>query len=235
MKKMSKNAQIAVAVVVLLVYAAGGYFLLVKPQGAKSAELQEQVLGVESQITQARLAIRAAESAPPVEKVRIADLFRLAKAMPDQTDMPGVLLELNRVARETGIVFESIAPGAAVPVAGFQAVPIDLVFEGNFYDLADFLFRTRTLVGVRDGELDARGRLFNVDKIDFSEATSLFPNIRASVRLETYVYGSAVAATPPPVAAPTAPADGAATTTPTTTPEAPAPPPEGATAMGATP
>ena len=128
-------------------------------------------------------------------------------------------------------------PGGATPDAGFQIVPIDLVFQGDFYDLADFLYRTRTLVGVRDGELDARGRLFNVERIEFSEGADRFPNIRASVRLEAYVYGTGAPATAtPPVA--TAPATTApATTTPTTTTPAPTEPPaapEGATAMGAT-
>jgi hypothetical protein len=164
--------------------------------------------------------------------VRIADLFRLSKAMPDQADMPGVLLELNKVARDTGIEFESIVPGAALPDSGFQIVPIDLVFQGDFYDLADFLYRTRTLVVVQDGALHARGRLFNVEKIEFGEGEELFPKIRASLRLEAYVYGTGVPATGMPIT-PATEAPAPEGTTPTDPPAAPAP--EGATAVGATP
>jgi Tfp pilus assembly protein PilO len=232
MKKTSTNAKIALIVLGLVVYAAAGYFLLVGRQSAKASELKEQVAQVETKITEARLASRRAAAAPTQEKVRVADLFRLSKAMPDQTDMPGVLLELNKVARDTGIEFESIVPGASLPEAGFQVVPIDLVFQGDFYDLADFLYRTRTLVVVQDGALHARGRLFNVEKIEFGEGKDHFPKIRASLRLEAYVYGTGAPAT----GLPAVPTDAATGTTPAvTTPIEPPAAPEGATAMGATP
>lgn len=236
MKKLSKNARIALVVVGLLLYAGAGYFLLVSRQGAKAAELKEQVAEVETKISTARIAAKRSEAAKP-EPIRIADLFRLSKAMPDQTDMPGVLLELNRVARETGIEFESIVPQPITPLEGYQMMPIDLIFEGSFYDLTDFLFRTRTLVGVRDGELDSRGRLFNVEKIDFAEGEEQFPSIRASLRIEAYVFGAGstdpAAAAPPPVPVP-APADAAAAAE-TPAPTEPPAVPEGATAVGATP
>lgn len=230
MKKMSKNAQLGLVIFGLAVYAALGHFMLVGRQSDKVGDLQTQVAAVEAQITETRAANARAAAAIPTEPVRVADLFRLSKAMPDQTDMPGVLLELNRVARETGIEFDSIVPGGAMPDAGFQIVPIDLVFEGNFYDLTDFLYRTRTLVGVHEGELDARGRLFNVDTIDFAEGKERFPQIRAALRLEAYVFGTGQpATTTPPAVSPEA-------TTPATPNDAPAPPvAEGAAAMGATP
>ena len=67
--------------------------------------------------------------------------------------MPGVILELNSVALSTGIKFVSIAPGTTVTRTGHYSVPITLTFQGNYYDLTDFLFRLRNLVDVRDGEL----------------------------------------------------------------------------------
>ena len=231
MKKSSANTKIALIVLGLVVYAGAGYFLLIGKQSSKAAEVKEQVAAVEAKITEARIASRRAAAAPDVEEVRVADLFRLSKAMPDQADMPGVLLELNKVARDTGIEFESIVPGAALPETGFQIVPIDLVFQGDFYDLADFLYRTRTLVVVQDGALHARGRLFNVEKIEFGEGEDHFPSIRASLRLEAYVYGTGVPATGMPVTPPAT----EATTPPATTPVEPPAAPEGATAMGATP
>jgi hypothetical protein len=242
--KLTKNTQIALIVVGLLAYAAGGYFMLIKKQGAKVEKLTAETAAVEAQITQAR---SAAKPKGKVEPIRYADLFRLSKAMPDQTDMAGVLLELNKIARDSGIVFDSIAPSQPQAMGEFSLVPIEVVFLGNFYDLTDFLFRSRTLVGVRDGELDARGRLFNVDTIEFAEGESHFPNIRATLRMEAYVFGNGVPAapvTPAPTdttAAPAPTVPGTTTTVPTTdTPTPPVAPatdaPAGdATALGATP
>ena len=57
------------------------------------------------------------------QPIAVAELFRLAKAMPDRADMPGILLELTRIAEETGIEFESITPGGRRPPAGLPADP----------------------------------------------------------------------------------------------------------------
>ena len=103
--------------------------------------------------------------------------------------MPGILLELSRIADETGIRFKSITPQAALPIAAYQVVPIDVAFDGSFYALSDFLFRLRTLVTVRRGELHAAGRLFSVASVDFSESDRGFPLLAATLKLNAYVYG----------------------------------------------
>lgn len=213
-------------VVGLLVYALAGYFLLVSPQRGKAADLKSKTAATQLQIDQNRLAAAQAKATPPI---RVAELFRLTKAMPDSVDMAGVVLELSHVARGSGIEFASITPQGAAPVTGYSSIPITLEFDGNYYELSDFLFRLRNLVRVQAGQLDAVGRLFVVDAISFSESTRSFPQIKASLTVHAFVYGD-VSTTAPP-ATPTTP--GATTTTPATTTTAPTPPdtpPAGASA-----
>jgi hypothetical protein len=95
-------------------------------------------------------------------------------------------------------------------------MPIQLTFNGNFYNLADFLYRLRNLVAVGDtGELSASGRLFAVDTLDFAEAADGFPQITATLVVDAFVYGTGVPATAtPPTTTATTPG---ATTAPTTT------------------
>ena len=71
-------------------------------------------------------------------------------------------------------------------------MPITLAFDGNFYELSDFLFRLRTLVGVRAGELRAAGRLFAVESISFAESSKGFPELGATLSIVAYVYGTDV-------------------------------------------
>lgn len=216
-------AQIALAVVLALAVAAGGYFLLVAPQRAKAKQLEADIALAQQQLEDHRLATLRAGS---VEKIEVADLFRLSKAMPDRADMSGVLLELNRIAADTGITFESISPQTAVPISGYQAVPIQLTFKGNFYNLSDFLYRLRTLVQVNDGRLAATGRLFAIDTLDFAESPEGFPQIAATLVVDAFVYGTGVPATATPT--------GTTTLTTTTTPTPPvADPLSGATAAPA--
>jgi Tfp pilus assembly protein PilO len=217
-------AQIGLAVVLALLVGAGGWFLLVSPQRAAVKDLEAEIGAAEQRLEEHRLATLRAGS---VEKIAVADLFRLSKAMPDRADMSGVLLELNRIAAGAGITFESISPQTAVPISGYQAVPIQLTFKGNFYNLSDFLYRLRSLVYVDDGQLAATGRLFAIDTLDFAESQEGFPRISAALVVDAFVYGTGVPATATP------------TTTTTTTTTAPLPPvsdpSSSATAAPATP
>jgi hypothetical protein len=212
-QRIPKPAAIALVVVALLVAGALGYFVLISPKRSAASELATQVASTEDEIQARRI---AQHQAPTAEPIRAADLFRVTKAMPNRSDMPGVLLELNRIARETGIRFESIAPQDGVDAGGYLRQPIDLVFEGNFYELSDFLYRLRTLVAVQNGELRATGRLFTVRTLSFVEGDRAFPQIKATLGVDAYVYGTgAPAAAPTPAPAP-APAPAPTPTPPPT-------------------
>ena len=192
-----------------VVVLALGIFLLVLPQQHKAADLESQIADTELQITQARQAAAPKQ----VQPIHVADLFKLVKAMPDNPDMPGILLQLNQTAHDSGIEFDAITPQAPVVGAVPVQVPISLEFTGNFYDLNDFLFRLRSLVGVRGGALQANGRLFSVDSLEFTQGSGGFPNISAKINVKAYVYGTGAAAAPttpaapPPATTPTTPTD----------------------------
>jgi Tfp pilus assembly protein PilO len=200
-KNLPKPAAIAIVVVSLLVVTALGYFLLISPQRSKSSELEKQTASVQAQIQQLRIQTTQVRQTQPI---RVADLFRVSKAMPSTDDMPGVLLELNRIAREAGIRFESITPQEGADAGGYLRRPIDLVFDGNFYELSDFLFRLRSLVRVRSGQLEATGRLFTVNSLTFVESERQFPDIKATLSVSAFVYGTGQPqppSPPPPAAA----------------------------------
>jgi Tfp pilus assembly protein PilO len=220
-RKLSPRALYAAVIAGVVVYAAVFWFVLVSPKRAEASALKTEIAALQVTVDNARIAAtpRPNEDTKPIA---VADIFRLAKAMPSIPDMPGILLELDRIAEETGVEFQSVTPLASAVVGDYQTVPITLAFDGNFYELSDFLFRLRTLVGVRAGELRAAGRLFSVESISFAESSKGFPELGATLSVIAYVYGSDVPAsagappaeTPPaadPNAATPAPAPAAAT------------------------
>jgi hypothetical protein len=232
-QKLTPAMTAALGIGGVIVVALVGWFLLISPQRSRAAELDKQITEVGAQITQARSAQMEAASFKPV---RGADLFRLTKAMPSDTDMSGVLLELSRVAGETGIVFESITPGATAPVGTFRAQPIAVVFSGDFYALSDFLYRLRNLVSVQQGKLIANGRLFAVDKLQFVEGEGGFPKIKAALTITAFLYGSGPVGGAPPAATTTTPASTDTTSsTSTSTDTTSTTTTTDATAAGATP
>jgi hypothetical protein len=196
---ISQPVQIALAVVGVLVFALGGYFMLIRPQHAKAKAVGVEIASTNQAIDSARaLTLQAKKAA----QIRVADMFRLTKAMPDQAEMPDILLELNQVAEESGITFQQITPAStAVLLDGYEAIPIQVEFQGNFYELSDFLYRLRNLVDIRHGGLAANGRLFAIDTIDFGQAAppAHFPQIQAQLAIDAFVYGTGAV---PTVAAP---------------------------------
>ena len=224
-KSLPPGALIGIIVGAVLVFGLAGWFLLVRPQGAKVTSLKAQATEVKAKIDAYHQQVAAVRAAP---KIEVADVYRLAKAMPDRLDMPDLLLELSQLARDTGIRFDSISPQAVAPIGSYAVVPISVMFQGNFYNLADFLYRLRSLVSVHAGRLDATGRLFSVDTLTFNESTLKFPQIQATLVIDAFVYGSGVPAQAP---IPTTPTTTTTTTTTTSTTTAAAP--SGASATGA--
>lgn len=222
MKRRMTTRTLGVVVgLVIVVYAAAGYFMVVSPKKGDAIRLEEEIAATQVELAQARAATAAQDDTQPIA---VADIFRLSTAMPNVPDMSGIVIELERIASETGIRFKSITPQPGVAAGEYQVVPIDVSFDGTFYALSDFLFRLRTLVTVRRGELHAAGRLFSVGSVDFSESDKGFPLLAANLKLNAYVYGSGTAQTAVPPAAQTPPA--------TTTEGAEVPPPAGSEATG---
>ena len=220
-RRLSPRTLGALVGAVILVYAGAGYFMVVSPKRGEAVRLDEEIAATTVELRDALAATAAQDDTQPIA---VADIFRLSVAMPSTPDMPGILLELQRIADETGIRFTSITPQSALPVAAYQVVPIDVAFDGSFYALSDLLFRLRTLVTVRRGELHAAGRLFSVASVDFSESDRGFPRLAARLKLNAYVYGldTASSAVPPPASTPPA----------TTTEGGEVPPPAGSEASG---
>ena len=207
-KSLSQNALIGIIVGGVLVFGLAVWFLLVHPQGGKLNNLKREGTDVQEKIDAYHQQVAAARSTP---KIEVADVYRLAKAMPNKTDMPDLLLELSQLARDTGIRFDSISPQTVAAVGSYSVLPISVTFNGNFYNLADFLYRLRSLVSVHGGRLDATGRLFAVDTLSFNESDLKFPQIQATLVVDAFVY----AAAPAPAVAPPAATPPASTTTAT--------------------
>ena len=99
--------------------------------------------------SQVELAEKRAELARPSAAVRVKadDLFRLSKALPGQIDSAGVLLDLDRVAKQNKLTFWSLTPAQPVPTTEMLQQPYDVVLEGRFANVSKFLREIRKLVG----------------------------------------------------------------------------------------
>ena len=189
-----KKAVIALGAVGAVALLAAAWFLVVAPQQSKADDLDRQVVEAQSELAQ-----RKAELATPSAEITVkaGDTYRLAKALPDATNMAGTILDLNRLAARHKLAFTSIAPTAAFPGTGYIAQPVAVEVQGRFMNVSSFLGELRRLVRVRGGRLDARGRIYSTTNIDLTEAESKFPNVKAAVTIESYTFFAPTAAGTP--------------------------------------
>jgi Tfp pilus assembly protein PilO len=183
----SKARVVSVAVAVTLVLGAGGWLVLVGPKRSKSDELDTRIAQVESSIAE-----RRAELQRPRANVRVraADLYRLTKAMPDEVDVSGIMLEIGRLAGNRAIRVTSIVPAAQIAATAYAVQPVAVTLEGRFSNVSGFLGDVRRLVRVRKGTLDVRGRLFSIDDVALGQPDTpkKFPSIKATVTLDAFLF-----------------------------------------------
>jgi len=191
LSSLSTRAQVALVAGGLLLVALIAYFAVISPKRSTTAQLKQQTAAVQAQIDQNRST--AFTKALPA--VRAASVFSLSKAMPTEPETPNVILQLNQLAVDSGISFDTITPqGASSSTSAvtttpdpFAAEPIQVSFTGSFYGLLAFLQRVRNLVRIENGHLNAVGRLFDVSNVAFAPGPKGFPQIQATLTLNAFV------------------------------------------------
>jgi Tfp pilus assembly protein PilO len=144
-----------------------GLFLVILPQHSKIGKLHAQFDATQTQI----LSIEAARGGS--QSVGASQLYELSRAMPPTDDMPGVLLDLSRAAAASRTSVMSVRPSADITLPdGSVAVPLQVVVDGNFAGIAQFLGNLRHAVSVHGSDVRATSRLFLVDNVGISANTT---------------------------------------------------------------
>jgi Tfp pilus assembly protein PilO len=115
-------------------------------------------------------------------------------------------------------VAASLLPlGASIGPAGLAVMPYEVTFDGNFFEIADFIKGLDSLVATGDDAVKVDGRLVTVDGFSLeADSNEGFPALQASFALTTYLTppseGLTAGATPsaPATAAPAATTTGGA-------------------------
>jgi hypothetical protein len=182
-----------------------GLVLAVMPQRSHISSLNNEIANEQAQL----VALHGKQTSPAIHA---AQLFQLARAMPNVPDMPGIVADLARAAAGSRISLDSISPApAVVQPDGANSIPLTVSVSGNWAQLAKFLHALRNDVRADGEKLKVNGRLFVVNGVQVSTGTSATTNteLTASLTVDAFTYGVA----PAPVAA-----TGTTTTTTTSTP-----------------
>jgi Tfp pilus assembly protein PilO len=86
-------------------------------------------------------------------------------------------------------VSASLLPlGAAIGPAGLAVMPYEVTFDGNFFEIANFIKGLDSLVKTNEDEVKVDGRLVTIDSFSLeADQTRGFPALQASFTLTTYL------------------------------------------------
>jgi type IV pilus assembly protein PilO len=223
---------------VIVVVVVGYYFLILSPllnnldeRAQERDDKEAQLANLQQEVAQLE-AIR--REAPEIQR----QLLELNKRIPEQPEIPTLVVQIEEIADASGVTQLRIVPGTPEAPAGggdFSVVPITMSFDGTYEQMQDFLLRTRNLarlVTVRSvtfcrPERAAEGVLGEVEvqcpeeaggTVETETLVAIEEVLDVEIEAEVYLQPQDVPAGTPPTA-PTPPA----TTAPpeTTTPAAP--------------
>ena len=100
-------------------------------------------------------------------------------------------------ASATEVAASLLPLGAEIGPAGLAVMPYDVTFEGNFFDVADFIKGLDELVETKNETVKVDGRLVTIDGFSLEAASNKgFPQLTASFSLTTYLTPPGESATP---------------------------------------
>jgi type IV pilus assembly protein PilO len=135
-------------ILILIVLAIAYFFLLLSPLRAEYLAAYDERTQKEARKSQLDQTVAQLENvrrnASDVER----QILELSKRIPEQDEIPTLIVQIEEVARAAQVTQFSIEPGSpeAPPGGGdFSRIPITMTFQGRYEQMQDFLLRLRNL------------------------------------------------------------------------------------------
>jgi len=207
MKLTPRNRLIIVAVgaglVVVLLFV-----VLVIPQFGKMGELGSDIEAAEQEAQAATALLDQRREVKDAASVTDATLIQLNNAVPENPELPSLIIELQDVAYSSGVSLRGVIPDEPLQDDGqpFVTLPVDVETWGTWSDTVDFLQQLRGLARqVRIVEYEA----VLLDETAATDANIELPpyyQVKLNAKLEVYVIpasSDSTSSVPAPAPAPT--------------------------------
>jgi type IV pilus assembly protein PilO len=153
-----------------------GHFYIIKPQQAaiEVAKQQEKVLKARYLEKQA-LAINI--DAYTVQMAAAQETFGvLVKQLPNESEIPDLLIDMTQVGLSRGLQFEQIKPRQAVAKDFYAEKLVDIKVNGEYHQIAQFI-----------SDLASLPRIINVDNFQLTRHSSA-ASLSLQAVTKTYYY-----------------------------------------------
>jgi len=212
---MTQRDRTLIGVVVAALVVAAAWFLVLGPQRKQADRVSADVATQRQALEQAQRDAAAGADAKRGYDRAYTTVARLGAAVPEDDNVPSLLLQVQRAATAAHIDFRdlrvgggsggatpaptsapaaptqlttaTLPPGAAVGAAGFPTMPFTFTFTGDFFRLSDFVGRLERFLVVGNRRVLVSGRFMTIDAIALSAGPRGFPQIQANVAATAYL------------------------------------------------
>jgi Type II secretion system (T2SS), protein M len=213
---MTQRDRTLISVVVAALVVAAAWFLVLAPQREEASRLSDDVARERQALATAQADADAGLAAKRGYDRAYTTVARLGAAVPEDDNVPSLLLQVERAADGTHIDFRelrvgggsgaappppppadpaaatqattaTLPPGATVGAAGFPTMPFSFTFTGDFFRMSDFIGRLERFLVVGNRRMLVSGRFMAIDGIAFTAGPDGFPQIKANVTATAYL------------------------------------------------
>jgi hypothetical protein len=195
--KLSGSNLAVVGLIAVAVLGAAFWKLALSPKREEVSKLEDSAMQLKSSLAQHEAEIVAAEQARASFPEEYQKLVVLGKAVPGDDDVASLIVQLNHVADRAGVRFnnlelaggggegaaegasvEGATPteaaaallplGATIGPAGLGVMRYTLIFDGGFFEIANFIKGLDSMVSTRRAGVRVDGRLMTIDEFSLS-------------------------------------------------------------------
>ena len=167
--KMTKRDMILLAVIGAIAVIGGFWWFMVKPAKADLSAQRDQLAQIQSEAGGLRDSLSRMAVSTKGETKRTAERLRLSKALPEGTEAPGVVVQLQRLADRANVELTSIKTNSFSDYGSIRGTEFEVRVTGRFFDVDDFLYRLHRQVAVDEKDRPiVGGRLFATTGVDLT-------------------------------------------------------------------
>jgi len=180
---------IATVAVMVIIYMA-----IVSPARSREAATATRLASEQTAVAGDRTQLAQLEALAANQPAELAKAFRLSQAVPVGAQTPGMILELQALAKAADVTLTQVRTISTTPVNNVTATIYEVDVVGRFFNVDDFVYRVHHQVNVSStGAVAIKGRLFAVTGVQMTLAgssgttTATSPNsVLATLQLMTF-------------------------------------------------
>jgi type IV pilus assembly protein PilO len=180
----------AVAVVVTVVIAVGGYFYFIVDELDNLARVQQQEEGLKNEFETKQRKVAALDAL----KEQLAEMERsfgaMLRVLPSKAEIANLLIDISQTRLAASLEEELFQPQGEAPKEFYAEVPNRITVVGSYHELGTFVSGTAALP-----------RIVTIENVDIKPVGGTSRKVRMSAVLKTYRYldeGEIQAAQPAP-------------------------------------